>query len=439
MKEEPKAGGAEAQTGQAGASLPAPAWAQPTPQPATAGAEAKAPAKEESKKEEPAEKKPEEKKVEVASEAKAEVKKEEPEHKAEAKEEVKKEEAKKDEIKKEEAKKEEIKKEETKKEESATAPAPISAPVPVPAPVSKPEEKAAVPALAAETVKKPEESKKEPEALAPEKQEPWANDDDEEDKDDDNVVQEEAPKERCGLLEKLMSLLKSEKEVNPVLAGYFCKVMQVIIEKRKLDLLEYIFRYREHIDNVLHHCYNRSIADVLSKILSNEDKFITGTTGEEFAEEKKAILERMVSKMEPTNKLEDITNNCFILCNLVDTKQQLGFFLNPDVLKKIYQIGASGHPMSLRASLTFFMTVMRTKTSNSSPAPADIFGMGNTPQEPKKDEEIDLTLLTQLSAEYMSKFKAYLERENAVTIDGRAQVDPEARHTVWRADHSAGI
>jgi hypothetical protein len=168
--------------------------------------------------------------------------------------------------------------------------------------------------------------------------------------------------------------------VNPVLAGYFCKVMQVIIEKRKLDLMDYMFTYREHIYNVLKHSYNKSVADVLSKILSNEDKFITGTTGEEYSTEKKEVLEKMISRMEPTNTIEDITNNCFILCNLVDTKQHLSYFLSPDVVRKIYQIGTSGHPMSLRACLTFFMTMIRTKLSAASaPTPTDTFGFAATP------------------------------------------------------------
>ena len=205
------------------------------------------------------------------------------------------------------------------------------------------------------------------------------------DEDEGNVLQEEqpenknAPKAKFGLLEKLLSFVKTETEVNPVLAGYFCKVMQVIVEKRKLDLLEYIFTYREHIYNVLKHSYNKSVSEVLSKILSNEDKFITGTTGEEYAPEKKEVLEKMIGKMEPTNSIEDITNNCFILCNLVDTKQHLSYFLAPEVVKKIYQIGITGHPMSLRACLTFFMTMIRTKTSAASAqTTADTFGFSST-------------------------------------------------------------
>ncbi len=345
-------------------------------------------------------------------------------------------------------------KEETKKAEPEKKEKPAkveSKAEPSPAPETKAAEQPAVPAeqkaeaktkteapakMAEKTETKKEEAtpatatmpEKKAEEVKPAKEEPWANEEDEDEKDlEEDVVKvqeeeetKEIPKGRCGLLEKLLSLLKNEGEVNPVLAGYFCKVMQVIIEKRKLDLLEYIFKYREHVDGVLRHCYNRSISDVLSKILSNEDKFITGTTGEEFAEEKREVLEKMVSRMEPTNKLEDITNNCFILCNLVDTKQQLDFFLNPEVIKHIYQIGVSGNQMSLRAALTFFMTLIRTKTSGGASAPTDFFGASST--EPKKEEEIDLSLVVAQSAEYLGKFKAYLEHENPVFCPMRTVV-----------------
>jgi F0F1-type ATP synthase delta subunit len=169
---------------------------------------------------------------------------------------------------------------------------------------------------------------------------------------------------RYALLEKLLSLLNCS-EINPVLAGYFAKAMQVLLEKRKLDIMQYIFQYKEHILNILKHSYNKSIAEILSKILSNEDKYLTGITGEEYSKEKQEILRLMIEKMSPNNSIEDITNNCFILCTLVDTKQQMQFFMSDEILKKVFSIATSQHPMSLRAGLTYFITLNRLK--NASP------------------------------------------------------------------------
>ena len=172
---------------------------------------------------------------------------------------------------------------------------------------------------------------------------------------------------RYTLLEKLLSFLSPAKEVNAVLAGYFAKVLQALLEKRKLDLLNYIFTFPEHMDNILKHSYCKSISEVLSKILTSEDKFTADMTGDEFVVERQGVLRKMISRMEPSNSIEDITNNCFILCTLLDTKQQLGFFLKEDVLRHIFDIAISAHPMSLRAGLTFFITLNRLRTSPSAP------------------------------------------------------------------------
>lgn len=173
---------------------------------------------------------------------------------------------------------------------------------------------------------------------------------------------------KYALLEKLLSLLDCP-EINPVLAGYFAKTMQVLLDKRKLEIMQYVFKYKQHMLNILKHSYNKSIAEILSKILSSEDKYLTGITGEEFATEKEEILKLMIEKMRPSNSIEEITNNCFILCTLVDTKQHMNFFMSEAILKEVFNIARSQHPMSLRAGLTFFITLNRLKNS-APPQPA---------------------------------------------------------------------
>lgn len=200
---------------------------------------------------------------------------------------------------------------------------------------------------------------------------------------DETVIQEEQSegkvglKCRYGLLEKLFSLLNTNEEINATLAGYFSKVMQIIIEKRKLDLLEYIFTYKEHAINLINHSYSKSIADVLSKVLSNEDKFITGTTGEEFAAEKQELLKAMIKKMEPTNTGDEIINNCSILCTLIDGKQYLDYLLSEEVIEAIFKLSTSKNPMSLRAGLTLIIIAIRTKLSADNTTTTDVFGFSS--------------------------------------------------------------
>jgi len=201
---------------------------------------------------------------------------------------------------------------------------------------------------------------------------------------DDNVLQEDQAEDKDGfkyrysLLEKLLSFLNKEDDANPTLAGYFSKVMQIIIEKRKLDLLKYIFRYKEHATNIIKHSYNKSISDVLNKILSNEDKFITGTTGEEFSTEKQELLRAMIKKMEPKNSGDDIINNCSILCTLIDSKQYLDYLLSEEVIESIFKLSTSGNPMSLRAGLTLIIVAIRTKLNSDNTTATDTFGFSTS-------------------------------------------------------------
>lgn len=243
---------------------------------------------------------------------------------------------------------------------------------------------------------------------------------------DDNVLQEDqiqdkdSFKGRYGLLEKLLSFLSAREDINPTLAGYFSKVMQIIIEKRKLDLLEYIFKYKEHAANLIKHSYNKSISDVLNKILSNEDKFITGTTGEEFSTEKQELLKAMIKNMEPTNTGDDIINNCSILCTLIDSKQYLDYLLSEEVIGSIFKLSISGNPMSLRAGLTLIIVAIRTKLNADNTTATNTFGFSTAsgtllslPIDSKKEVNVDLSFIISQSVENMEKFKEYLmDRSN---------------------------
>ena len=185
--------------------------------------------------------------------------------------------------------------------------------------------------------------------------------------DNSETEKKESIKTRYMLLEKLLSLLNTKNELNPVLAGYFSKVVLAILEKRKQDFLEYVFKFDMHINNVVRHSYNKSIADILNKIITNEERSMTGNGPEEFQDDKKKILDKMIDKMGPANSSEDITNNCYILCTLVDTKQLLSYFMSESALKRVFDIARSPNQMSLRAALTFFIILYRLKTN---PPPA---------------------------------------------------------------------
>ena len=91
---------------------------------------------------------------------------------------------------------------------------------------------------------------------------------DQEDK-EENKEEEEDPNE-FELLEYLLAFLKPESELNPVLCGYFAKLIGVFINNRQSQFLNFIFCKGNYLEQFAYHSYNRSIAEAVVKILMSD-------------------------------------------------------------------------------------------------------------------------------------------------------------------------
>lgn len=74
------------------------------------------------------------------------------------------------------------------------------------------------------------------------------------------------------LLDKLFKFLESDEELNSVLSGYFCKLVSILISRKQKMLLPYIFDpNRKVIQNLVKHTGQKSISEVLNKLLNQTD------------------------------------------------------------------------------------------------------------------------------------------------------------------------
>lgn len=226
----------------------------------------------------------------------------------------------------------------------------------------------------------------------------------------DAVLQETPEKEdtRYALLEKLLSLLSSSEPLNPILAGYFSKVLGAILEKYKPRFLGYILRYPEHLNNIIKHSESKSIADLLGRLLVNDDQYDSSSTTDEYASQKREIINHLISKMEAKNSIDEITNSCYILCTLIDSKQFFDYFVSEPVLKRLYEIGISANPMSLRGVLTLMVILNRLKFSLEIPS---FVGFESSEYE-KKEDAPDFINVIKFSVDYLEYAKEYLEKPN---------------------------
>ena len=156
-----------------------------------------------------------------------------------------------------------------------------------------------------------------------------------------------------------------------MLAGYFLKVMELLLEKRQLAVLDYVFNFREHMLNVIKHSYDKSVAEVLKKIVSNEDRYLTGTTGEEFLYEKMEVIDQLIDQLDPVNTQQTITNSSSILSGLIESRQHLSYFNDPRVLKRIFIAIATSKPASVCAGITYLATLLRLNMTSAAASAAN--------------------------------------------------------------------
>lgn len=70
------------------------------------------------------------------------------------------------------------------------------------------------------------------------------------------------------LFERYLSFLETEEELNPVLCGYFSKVFTVLVGAKTKQVFSYVYTHTRVLDNLIRHSYQKSIAEVLIRLLN---------------------------------------------------------------------------------------------------------------------------------------------------------------------------
>lgn len=83
------------------------------------------------------------------------------------------------------------------------------------------------------------------------------------------------------LFEKLLSFIDTDEELNPVLSGYFCKLFQVLVGNKPREVFSYIYQHPVVLDNLVKHIYQKSISEVLIRVLNVTDNIFEEGMGNE--------------------------------------------------------------------------------------------------------------------------------------------------------------
>ena len=91
------------------------------------------------------------------------------------------------------------------------------------------------------------------------------------------------PHTKYMLLERLLKFIRQEeKPVNAVLAGYFSKLVTLLINRKSKSLIPYIFGHSsDFVDCLLHHVYQKSLSELITKLLNISEETARNASNEE--------------------------------------------------------------------------------------------------------------------------------------------------------------
>ena len=75
---------------------------------------------------------------------------------------------------------------------------------------------------------------------------------------------------KFALLDRLFRFIRAqEKPLNPVLSGYFSKLVTLLINRKQKQIVPYVFEdHPDIIDCLVNHVYQKSISELLNKFLN---------------------------------------------------------------------------------------------------------------------------------------------------------------------------
>jgi hypothetical protein len=125
------------------------------------------------------------------------------------------------------------------------------------------------------------------------------------------------------LLDRLFKfVLTRDKPLNAVLAGYFAKLVTLLINRKQKQLIPYVFAPNsEVIDSLLYHVYQKSIAELLNKFVGIIDHDFDGAIAKEMSAKQQQVILALIDKVGPAASDEDNLNGCSIIQEMLEVKE----------------------------------------------------------------------------------------------------------------------
>jgi len=240
------------------------------------------------------------------------------------------------------------------------------------------------------------------------------------------------------LIEYLCRFIDTDEELNDVLAGYFSRLCNILLQKKSLDMAKFFFTHTHYLYRFAYHSYSKSLTDTVIKILDiSTDKL--DLEEEQVKEVRQTFVNKLLDRLDDgaSEVSHEYSLNIFQIFNELTFKRSFYTILvDTDSLDKLGKILKKETPeVSSNAAiriLNVLISHLRDHLSQTTQMNSQQnYGAGDDEDVIIQDDEADKkeepnTIEDQVSKHELTKFF----KENVIEYLVKQLEIPPERHTI---------
>lgn len=242
------------------------------------------------------------------------------------------------------------------------------------------------------------------------------------------------------LLERLFKFIRTEgdSQLNPVLSGYFCKLVSLLISRKQKSLVPYIFSQNSDIiEFMLKHIYQKSISEVLNKLLTQIDGDYEPEIMAEIKSKQQLAVSKLIGLLGPDLSDEHNLNACTIIQDMFEIKDFYNIICKRESLTDIINFATAPFGSSTKTSKACSLIVLNQIITNHIDRQKKKDQKGDDKTENTNDDDDDMV---QHNSEDEDKEDTEASNPNSATVQTNVLVEIlKGKITniedVLRADH----
>ena len=150
-----------------------------------------------------------------------------------------------------------------------------------------------------------------------------------------------------------------DEELNPVLSGYFCKLVSLLISRKQKQLVPYIFSPKSMIiENLVRHVGQKSISEILNKLITQIDSDFQPAIMEQVRIKQQMVVEKLIEHLGPKKHEENNLNASSIFQDMFEIKEFFNIICAKENIQAIADFACAPMDENTKASKTASLAVL---------------------------------------------------------------------------------